>query len=53
MEPQPGTSKAPIKDPTQAPTDQNTQLATINPDKDEPPAPTKYVTAYKAAGKAW
>ena len=45
VEPQPGTSKAPTKDPT--------QTATKNPDKDEPPALTKYVMEYKAAGKAW
>ena len=50
-EPQPGTSKAPTKDPTQAPTDETTQPATTNPNEDEPPAPTKYVRAYKAAGK--
>ena len=52
-EPQPGTSKAPTEDPTQAPTDETTQPAITNPDKDEPPAPTKYVRAYKAAGKDW
>ena len=52
-EPQPGTSKAPTKDPTQAPTDETTQPTATNPDKDEPPAPTKYVRAYKAAGKDW
>ena len=52
-EPQPGTSKAPTKDPTQAPTDETTQPAARNPDEDEPPAPTKYVRAYKAAGKDW
>ena len=52
-EPQPGMSKAPTGDPTQAPTDKTTQPATTNPDKDEPPAPTKYVRAYKAAGKDW
>ena len=45
VEPQPGTSKAPTKDPT--------QTATKNPDEDEPPALTKYVMEYKAAGKAW
>ena len=53
VEPQPGTSKAPTEDPTQAPTDDPTQPATRNPDEDEPPAPTKYVMVYKAAGKAW
>ena len=53
VEPQPGTSKAPTRDPTQAPTDNPTQPATKNPDKDEPPALTKYVMEYKAAGKAW
>ena len=49
VEPQPGTSQAPTEDPTQA----LTQPAAINPDEDEPPAPTKYVKVYKAAGKAW
>ena len=53
VDPQPGTSKAPIGDSTQAPTDDLTQPATKNPDKDEPPALTKYVMEYKAAGKAW
>ena len=52
-EPQPGTSKAPTEDPTQAPTDKPTKPATTNPDEDEPPAPTKYVKAYQAAGKEW
>ena len=52
-DPQPGTSKAPTEDPTQAPTDDPTQPAAKNPDKDEAPALTKYVKAYKAAGKAW
>ena len=52
-EPQPGTSKAPAEDPTQAPTDEPTKPAATNPDKDEPPAPTKYVKAYQAAGKEW
>ena len=52
-EPQPGTSKAPTEDPTQAPTDETTQPETRNPNEDEPPAPTKYVRAYKAAGKDW
>ena len=52
-EPQPGTSKAPTEDPTQAPTDETAQPTTRNPDEDEPPAPTKYVMAYKAAGKDW
>ena len=45
IEPQPGTSKAPTEDPT--------QTAAKNPDKDKPPALTKYVMEYKAAGKAW
>ena len=53
VEPQPGTSKAPTGDPTQAPTDKPARPAATNPDEDEPPAPTKYVKAYKAAGKAW
>ena len=52
-EPQPGTSKAPAEDPTQAPTDETAQLATRNPNEDEPPAPTKYIRAYQAAGKKW
>ena len=52
-EPQAGTSKAPTKDPTQAPTDEPTKPAATNPDEDEPPAPTKYVKAYQAAGKEW
>ena len=52
-ESQPGTSKAPTEDPTQAPTDETTQPATTNPNEDEPPAPTKYVRAYQAAGKDW
>ena len=52
-EPQPGTSKAPTKDPTQAPMEETAQPAATNPDKDEPPAPTKYVRAYKAAAKDW
>ena len=45
VEPQPGTSKAPTED--------TTQPAAKNPDKDKPPALTKYVMEYKAAGKAW
>ena len=45
IDPQPGTSKAPTEDPT--------QTTTKNPDEDEPPALTKYVMEYKAAGKAW
>ena len=52
-EPKPGTSKAPIEDPTQAPTDKPTKPAATNPNEDEPPAPTKYVKAYQAAGKEW
>ena len=52
-EPRPGTSKAPAEDPTQAPTDEPTKPAATNPDEDEPPAPTKYVKAYQAAGKEW
>ena len=57
IDPQPGTSKAPTqaptRDPTQAPTKDPTQTVTKNPDEDEPPALTKYVMEYKAAGKAW
>ena len=52
-EPQPGTSKAPTEDPTQAPTYESTKPAATNPDEDEPPAPTTYVKAYQAAGKEW
>ena len=52
-EPQPGTSKAPTEDPTQAPTEETAHPATTNPDEDEPLAPTKYVRAYQAAGKDW
>ena len=51
--PQPGTSKAPAEDPTQAPTDEPTKPAATNLNEDEPPAPTKYVKAYQAAGKEW
>ena len=57
VDPQPGTSKAPTqaptRDPSEAPTKDPTQTATKNPDEDEPPALTKYVMEYKAAGKAW
>ena len=53
VEPQPGTSKAPTEDPTQTPTDNPNQPTAKNPDEDEPPALTKYVMEYKAAGKAW
>ena len=49
VDPQPGTSKA----PTQAPTKDPTKTTAKNPDEDEPPALTKYVMEYKAAGKAW
>ena len=52
-EAQTGTSKAPMVDPTQAPTDEPTKPAATNPNEDEPPAPTKYVKAYQAAGKDW
>ena len=52
-DPQPGTSKAPTRDPTQASTKDPTQATAKNPDKDEPPALIKYVMAYKAAGKTW
>ena len=45
VDPQPGISKAPTKDPT--------QTAAKNPDEDKLPALTKYVMEYKAAGKAW
>ena len=49
IDPQPGTNSA----PTQAPTRDPTQTTATNPDEDEPPAPTKYVMEYKAAGKEW
>ena len=52
-EPQPGTSKAAAEDPTQAPTDEPAKPTATNPNEDEPPAPTKYVKAYQAAGKEW
>ena len=52
-EPQPGTSKAPTKDPTQGPTHEPTKPTATNLNEDEPPAPTKYVKAYQAAGKEW
>ena len=52
-EPRPGTSKAPAEDPTQAPINEPTKPTATNPDEDEPPAPTKYVKAYQAAGKEW
>ena len=52
-EPKPGTSKALTEHPTQVPTDETTQPTTRNPDEDDPPALTKYVKEYKAAGKAW
>ena len=57
IDPQPGTNKAPTQaptgDPTQAPTKDPTQTTAKNPDEDKPPALTKYVMEYKAAGKAW
>ena len=53
VDPQPGTSKTPTGNPTQAPTDDPTQPATKNPDEDKPPVLTKYVMEYTAAGKAW
>ena len=53
VDPQPGTSKAPTREPTQAPTYDPIEPAAKNPDEDELPALTKYVKEYKAAGKAW
>ena len=53
VDPQPGISKAPTRDPTKAPTDDPTQTTAKNPDEDKPPALTKYVKEYKAAGRAW
>ena len=49
VEPQPGTSKAPTEDPPRP----HGPHPAKNPDEDEPPALTKYVMEYKAAGKAW
>ena len=49
IDPQPGTSKTPTKVPTGDPI----QTTATNPDEDKPPAPTKYVMEYKAAGKEW
>ena len=56
----PGTStdptEAPTEDPTQDPTQppQDIQQATTQkPDEDTPPVLTKYVKAYKQAGKLW
>ena len=59
----PGTSKDPTQDPTKAPTEDPTQdptqpsqerkqATTQKPDED-PPALTKYVKAYRQAGKLW
>ena len=61
--PKPGTSKDPTQDPTKAPTKDPTQdptqpsqdpeqATTQKPDED-PPALTKYVKAYRQAGKLW
>ena len=58
--PKPGTSKDPTdaptkvipQDPTQPPQDPK-QPTTQNPDEDTPPELTKYVKAYKEAGKLW
>ena len=60
----PGTSKDPTQDPTDAPTEDPTQdptqpsqdpeqATTQKPDEDNPPALTKYVKAYRQAGKLW
>ena len=46
-------ARLPPRTPPRPPLTKTTQPATRNPDKDEPPAPTKYVRAYKAAGKDW
>ena len=56
----PGSSKDPTKaptedptqDPTKAPTEDPTQDPTQKPEED-PPALTKYVKAYRQAGKLW
>ena len=59
------TLTQPLQDPSQAqarlpprtlprpPPTNPTMPTTTNPDEDEPPAPTKYVKAYQAAGKEW
>ena len=39
--------------PHPGPPDETAQPAARNPNEDEPPAPTKYVRAYQAAGKKW
>ena len=51
--PQPGTSKDPTEAPAKIPTQDHTQTTTENPDEDTPPDLTKYVKAYKQAGKLW
>ena len=50
--PQPSTSKDPTEAPAEFPPEDPTQATTQDPDKEEI-ALTKYVKAYKAAGKAW
>ena len=59
-DPKPGTSKDPTKAPTKVPTQDPTQPTQDpkqptyqNPDEDTPPDLTKYVKAYKQAGKLW
>ena len=59
--PKPGTSKDPTdaptkvipQDPTQPPPEVPKQPTTQNPNEDTPPELTKYVKAYKEAGKLW
>ena len=46
-------ARLPPRLPPRPPTDETAQPSTRNPDEDEPPAPTKYVRVYKAAGKDW
>ena len=46
-------ARLPPRIPPRPPTDETAQPANRNPDEDEPPAPTKYVRAYQAAGKDW
>ena len=54
VDPQPGTNKAPTqRSHPELPLTTPPRPPPENPDEDEPPALTKYVMEYKAAGKAW
>ena len=46
-------ARLPPKTLPRTPSNKTAQPAARNPDEDEPPAPTKYVRAYQAAGKKW